>query len=202
MRPKALAPFLLLFGFCALGVKAEERKSGFFFMSPQNQAMQNDDASNPGMFWVLEGAALWAKPEGPEAKSCASCHGAAETSMTGVASRHPSQDKASGRVVDLSGRVNLCRVEKQKTAPLAHESRAMLAITALIGLQSRGLPLSPAQGPKMEAARARGEALFRQRMGQLDLSCAQCHDDNWGRSLGGARIPQGHANNYPACAIA
>jgi sulfur-oxidizing protein SoxA len=34
-------------------------------------------------------------------------------------------------------------------------------------------------------------------MGQLDLSCADCHDARWGGRLGGSTIPQGHANGYP-----
>lgn len=176
----------------------DSRKSGFDFMSVPNQAMQRDDSSNPGMFWVLEGAALWMKPEGAEGKSCASCHGEAESSMKGVAARHPAHDAGEGGVVDLSGRVNLCRVRRQKAEALPHESRAMLALTAFLGLQSRGQPVTPAPGAEMDAARARGRMLYTQRMGQLDLACAHCHDDNWGRSLGGATIPQGHANNYPA----
>jgi sulfur-oxidizing protein SoxA len=42
-----------------------------------------------------------------------------------------------------------------------------------------------------------GAALFAQRMGQLDLSCAQCHDERAGQRLGGSVIPQGHATGYP-----
>ena len=47
------------------------------------------------------------------------------------------------------------------------------------------------------AAADEGRALYFQRVGQLNLSCAQCHDRNWGRRLAGAPIPQGHANAYP-----
>lgn len=50
---------------------------------------------------------------------------------------------------------------------------------------------------RLAPGRARGEALFRQRMGQLDLSCAQCHDANAGRRLAGSVIPQGHPTGYP-----
>ncbi len=39
--------------------------------------------------------------------------------------------------------------------------------------------------------------LYRQRIGQLDLSCAQCHDDNAGKRLGGSVIPQAHPTGYP-----
>ena len=42
-----------------------------------------------------------------------------------------------------------------------------------------------------------GRTLFTRRQGQLNLSCAQCHDDRAGQRLGGSVIPQGHANGYP-----
>jgi sulfur-oxidizing protein SoxA len=29
------------------------------------------------------------------------------------------------------------------------------------------------------------------------MSCAQCHDANWGRKLGGNPIPQAHPTGYP-----
>ena len=44
---------------------------------------------------------------------------------------------------------------------------------------------------------AAGRELFDRRQGQLNLSCSQCHDDNWGRRLAGAVIPQGHPTGYP-----
>ena len=56
--------------------------------------MQDDDAANPGMLWVLDGEALWRRPEGPDRKSCADCHGDAGISMSGVAARYPAYDAA------------------------------------------------------------------------------------------------------------
>ena len=35
------------------------------------------------------------------------------------------------------------------------------------------------------------------RMGQLNLSCAQCHDADAGGKLGGSVIPQAHPMGYP-----
>ena len=45
---------------------------------------------------------------------------------------------------------------------------------------------------------AAGEKLYHQRRGQLNLSCAQCHNENWGRKLGPETISQGHPNAHPA----
>ena len=66
------------------GPPAQARRSGLEFMGPALQAMQRDDAQNPGMLWVKEGAALWSKPAGRSNQSCASCHGEAAGSMLGV----------------------------------------------------------------------------------------------------------------------
>lgn len=186
----------------ALGVAAEpippaERRSGFDFMGPDGQAMQRDDASNPGMLWVRQGEALWARKEGTAEQSCADCHGAAGEGVRGVAAHYPAFDAEQGRPIDLEQRVNRCRETKQGAAPLAWESQPMLALTAYVAHQSRGLPLSPPDDPRLAPFREEGRALFERRQGVLNLSCANCHDDNWGKRLGGSTIPQGHANGYP-----
>ena len=45
---------------------------------------------------------------------------------------------------------------------------------------------------------ARGEQLWQQRLGQLNLACANCHDQHAGQRLGGAAIPQAHPTGYPS----
>ena len=116
--------------------------------------------------------------------------------MRGVAARHPAKD-ASGRVVDLIGRIQACRSERQAAAPWPQESRPLLAITSFVAMQSRGLPIAPPEARGLAANVAAGRALFRTRLGQRDLSFAQCHDDNWGQKLGGSTIPQAHPTGYP-----
>jgi len=149
------------------------------------------------MLSVLDGEALWRREEGPASRSCASCHGAAGQSMKGVAARYPAFNEGVGRPIDLEERINLCRREHQNAPPLAFESRELLALTAYVANQSRGMPIEIAEEDRMRPFLAAGEALFRQRQGQLNLSCAICHDDQWGRRLGGALIPQGHPTGYP-----
>jgi sulfur-oxidizing protein SoxA len=36
-----------------------------------------------------------------------------------------------------------------------------------------------------------------QRQGQLNLACANCHDDNWDNRLAGSSITQAHPTGYP-----
>ena len=50
----------------------------------------------------------------------------------------------------------------------------------------------------MQAWQQRGARLWQQRLGQLNLACAQCHDQHAGAKLGGATIPQAHPTGYPS----
>src|SRR4051812_29093080 len=110
-------------------IPAAERRSGFSFMGPDTQAIQNDDTANPGMLWVKDGEALWRAKAGTAGKSCADCHQDARASMRGVAAHYPDFDTAEARPVDLEARINLCRTRHQQAAPLTYESRELLALT-------------------------------------------------------------------------
>lgn len=176
-------------------IPLSERRSGFDFMTAETQAMQRDDTLNPGMLWVLEGEALWRQSSQAGNKPCASCHG--EGSMQGVAARYPAYDEKTQQPIDLAGRINRCRSENQGQAIYAPESRPLLSLSAYIGQQSRGLAVAPPEDPRLTPFIERGKAAFERRIGQLNFSCAQCHDQNWGQKLGGSPIPQGHANGYP-----
>jgi sulfur-oxidizing protein SoxA len=159
----------------------EARRSGYDFMSRETQALQDDDAANPGMLWVLDGESLWSA-------GCAACH---KAGMKGVAARYPALYK--GKLVNLEQRINLCRVEQQKLPPLAYESKDLLALTAYIGRQSRGLPIDVQNSSYVEA----GKQIFFRRQGQLNLACYQCHDQQAGKRLAGNAIPQAHPTGYP-----
>jgi L-cysteine S-thiosulfotransferase len=178
-------------------IPASERRSGYEFMGRETQAMQDDEATNPGMLAVLDGEALWNRGEGPADKSCASCHSDARQSMNGVAARYPAFEAALGRPLDLEQRINLCRTDRQQTAPLSFDSKDLLALTAYVAHQSKGRPIALADDPQTHRFADAGREIFERRQGQLNLSCAQCHDDNWGQRLGGAAIPQAHPTGYP-----
>ena len=175
----------------------DPRRSGFDDMSPATQAMQQDDTQNPAMLFVADGENLWKRPAGSDAKTCASCHGDARTGMRGVAARYPAFDASLARPVTLGERLNLCRVRQQKAQGWRAESPDLLALEAYVALQSRGQAITPPDDTRLAPFRARGEQRYRQRIGQLDLACAQCHDDHAARRLGGSTIPQGHPTGYP-----
>jgi L-cysteine S-thiosulfotransferase len=174
-----------------------QRRSGYALMGRELQAMQDDATGNPGMLWVLEGDALWRRAAGAARKSCADCHGEAHASMRGVAARYPAFDAGRGRPVDLAQRINLCRTGHQEAAALPFDSRELLALEAFVAHQSKGMPIAVAEGPQTGPLIDAGRKIFERRMGQLNLSCAQCHNDNWGQRLGGAVIPQALPTGYP-----
>ena len=175
----------------------ETRRSGFEFMGPSTQAMQKDDALNPAMLWVKEGESLWSQPAGQSGKACMACHAAASSSMRGVAARYPAFDERLSRPITLAQRINQCRQQHQLAAPLRAESQALLSLETYVALQSRGLPLAPPPDERLTPFRQSGEQRFFQRLGQLNLSCAQCHDNNAGGRLGSSLIPQAHPTGYP-----
>jgi sulfur-oxidizing protein SoxA len=189
LRAAALVLSILCTSLAAGEIPLAERRSGYEFMGRETRAMQDDDSTNPALFWLMDGETLWHRKEG--AAACASCH----RSMAGVAARYPKVD--SGRAVNLEQQINACRTERQKAAPFAYESRELLALTAYVARQSRGMPIAvesnDATRPHLEA----GGELFKRRQGQLNLACTQCHDDNWGKQLAGTTIPQAHPTGYP-----
>jgi len=173
-----------------------ERRSGYDMMGRDTRAMQDDDTANPGMLWVVEGEALWRRKSGEANRACADCHGDAGQNMKGVAARYPAFDVKRGQPVDLEQRINICRGEQQKATPLPLEGRELLALTAYVARQSRGMPIESSD-KRLEPFVEAGRDLFTRRQGQINMSCAQCHDDNWGKSLAGAPLPQAHPTGYP-----
>jgi sulfur-oxidizing protein SoxA len=167
----------LFFPLIALGeIPLSERKSGYEFMSRETRAMQDDAVTGPAVLTLLDGEALWGK------LGCAACH----TNMKGVAARYPAM--VGGQLTTLEQQV------RHKNSELAYESHELLALTAFVAKQSRGMPIEvSAIKSHLEA----GSAFFHKRQGQLNLACANCHDDNWGKKLAGTPIPQAHPTGYP-----
>jgi sulfur-oxidizing protein SoxA len=174
-----------------------DKRSDYAFMSRETQAMQDDDLANPGMLFVLEGAELWSRKAGSDNRACADCHNDPASTMRGVAARYPAFDSELNRPVDLEERINTCRVARQHATPLGWESRELLALAAYVARQSRGMSIVVPSDERLRPFIEDGRKIFERRQGQLNLSCAQCHDDNWGKRLAGNTVPQGHPTGYP-----
>ena len=175
---------------------AGDKKSGYVYATQQTRAIQDDDFQNPGFLWVDKGKALWNTVEGSGGKSCASCHNAAETSMKGVGATYPKYDAKSGRVIDIEQRIALERARMGATE-WPWESEQLLAVTAYVKLQSRGMPVRVSIDGPAHAAWAEGRTFYETRRGQLDMACAQCHVQNNDRKLRTETLSQGQTNGFP-----
>jgi sulfur-oxidizing protein SoxA len=194
---RVLPCLLLLWSGQVFAQSADTRLPGSAFMGPSTQAMQRDDTQNPAMLWVKGGEALWRAPAGAAHKSCAACHGQAEASMRGVAARYPAFDAVGKVPVNLGQRINLCRTRHQRAASWKLEGDDLLGMESYLALQSRGMAVAAPTDERLKPFVERGRVQYFVRIGQLNLSCAQCHDDQAGKRLGSALIPQGHASGYP-----
>jgi sulfur-oxidizing protein SoxA len=173
------------------------RRSGYTYLSEDNQRLQDDDFANPGLLWVERGRERWGQADGAAATSCAGCHGDAATSMRGVRTRYPLFDPARGTLINLEQRINRCRAQHMQATPYPYESEPLLDLAAFIGFQSRGMPVDVRiDGPGRPFFEA-GRALFYERRGQLDMACAHCHERYAGQRLRGDVISQGQTNGFP-----
>jgi sulfur-oxidizing protein SoxA len=194
-------PSLLVFALTASAAESQRpvpSKSGIEFASADIRALQQDDFANPGMLWIVRGEKLWREAAGKESNSCASCHHDAQASMRGIATRYPLLDPGTARLINLEGRIMQCRERRQQAEPLRYESEELLALTAYVAHQSRGMPVNVTIDWQNRHNFEAGRALYYRRVGQLNLSCAQCHAENWGKQLGPETLSQGHGNAYPA----
>ena len=189
----------LVLGLCLYGASAhpQDARSGYEYLDTETRAMQDDDFSNPGMFWGRDyGIAVYRSREGVENSSCATCHGE-PNALRGASTRYPRVDTETGRIINLEGRINRCRTEQMKLPALPYESELLLALTTVVAHQSRGMPLDWETNPITEPFLQAGRSFYYQRRGQLDLSCANCHIENAGKRLRGEVISQGQINGFP-----
>jgi sulfur-oxidizing protein SoxA len=175
----------------------DSRRSGYTYLSEENQRLQDDDFANPGLLWAERGRQLWHQVEGSAATSCARCHPDAADSMRGVRTRYPRFDPTRGRLINLEQQINRCRMERMQASAYPYESEALLALTAFVAMQSRGMPIDVRiDGPSQPFFDA-GKAFFYRRRGQLDMACAHCHERHAGQRLRGDVISQGQVNGFP-----
>ncbi|WP_306147651.1 MULTISPECIES: sulfur oxidation c-type cytochrome SoxA [unclassified Roseibium] len=179
------------------GHPLDELLSGWRFRSDETQALQTDDFENPAFAAVDYGSELWETEAGTSGKSCASCHGDASESMKGLRASMPKWHEGENTLMTLEDHINWSRKEHQGADPWKWESAEMLAMTAFLGLQSRGMPVNvKIDGPAKEWFN-KGKDLYYTRVGQLDMSCSNCHEDNYGNMIRADHLSQGQINGFP-----
>jgi sulfur-oxidizing protein SoxA len=170
--------------------------SGWRFRSDETQALQKDDFENPAFTYVEQGIALWNTAGGTSGKSCADCHGDPE-SMRGLRANTPKWVESVGRPQAMEHLINASIKEHQGAEPWKWESDEMLSMTSLLSSVSRGLPIEVQIDGPMAPWFEKGKELYYTRVGQLDLACANCHEDNYGNMIRADHLSQGMINGFP-----
>jgi len=173
-----------------------EQWSGWHFREGETRAMQADDFDNPGMLAAEAGLALWETADGTEGKSCADCHGGID-SMAGLRPTLPKYNEAKGELYSMEMYVNDCRTERMGADAWKWSGGDMVAMTAAITMQSRGMPMNVAIDGPAEEFWKKGEEIYYTRYGQLELSCASCHEQNYGNYIRADHLSQGQINGFP-----
>ncbi|MGR3548858.1 MAG: sulfur oxidation c-type cytochrome SoxA [Roseovarius sp.] len=175
----------------------DEVLSGWHFRNDDTRAMQADDFDNPGMIFVENAMTAWETVEGTEGKSCVSCHGDAAESMKGVRAVYPKWNETAAEVRTLEMQVNACRTEQMGAEKWKYGGDEMVNMTALLASVSRGMPINVAIDGPAQATWEMGKEMYYTRYGQLELSCANCHEQNYGNMIRADHLSQGQINGFP-----
>ena len=173
----------------------DEIYSGWNFRTKETQVLQMDDFDNPSFVFVDVATDLYNAVDGSEGKSCAVCHENVED-FAGLSATLPRVND-EGELETLTDLVNECRVERMGADAWKYSGAQMSAMTTLIGLQSRGMPVNVAVDGPAAPFWEKGKELYYTRVGQLDLSCSNCHEDNFGVMIRADHLSQGQSNGFP-----
>ncbi|SCA57460.1 SoxAX cytochrome complex subunit A [Candidatus Terasakiella magnetica] len=173
-----------------------EARSGLTYASEETRTLQADDFENPAFLWVEKSEEEWSKVDGDAGKSCQTCHGDV-SEMKGVGTQYPKYDPEVDDLLNLEKRINMCRSEGMQATPWKWESDELLGMTALVKMQSRGMPVKvDIEGPAKEYFE-KGMEYYNKRVGQMDLACKHCHVDQNGNYMRAELLSQGQANGFP-----
>jgi len=185
----------LLLGAHALSY-AQTRLSGDHFLSPQLQAMQQDQDVNPVTLWVEKGQTLWRN-------NCQRCHQAPET-LSRAAAEHPRLVTRNNhaRLVNLEDQINSCR-QRIGQQPKGLEDDDTLSLSALLHSVGKGEKINPRPPAESVGVQrwqdelGQGAALYATRLGRLNLACTHCHDGKVGAQLRAEVVSPGHPTGFP-----
>ena len=169
--------------------------SGWRFRTPETQALQVDDFDNPAMIFVDQAIDLFNAVDGVEGKSCASCHTDGPEEFAGLHAKMPKV--VDGKLVVMEELLNAHRQDVMGAEPWKWSGADMQAMVALIGLQSRGMPMDVAIDGDAAPFWEKGKEIYYTRYGQLELSCSNCHEDNYGNMIRADHLSQGQINGFP-----
>lgn len=170
--------------------------SGWLFREDDTRSMQKDDFDNPGMVFVDRGLDSWNAAQGKNGESCAGCHQGPE-SMAGLRAVMPRVDEKTGNLMIMEDYVNGCVTERMGLEAWGMTSNQMKDMLALISMQSRGEVVNVAIDGAAAPFYEKGKEIYYTRYGQLEMSCANCHEDNYGNFIRADHLSQGQVSGFP-----
>ncbi|ARE41569.1 sulfur oxidation protein SoxA [Rhodovulum sp. P5] len=175
----------------------DEVRSGWTFRTDETQALEMDDFDNPGMIFVDEAIEAWDMVDGTAGKSCASCHGDVEEGMAGVRAVYPKWVEGAQEVRTIEMQINDCRENRMGAKVWKYSGGDMTNMAALIASVSRGMPVNVTIDGPAQTTWEKGKEIYYTRYGQLDLSCANCHEENYDNYIRADHLSQGQINGFP-----
>jgi sulfur-oxidizing protein SoxA len=168
---------------CAVPVMAQEDAEKEI---ERYRSMISDPFSNPGYLNVDRGEALWKEARGRNKVSLETCDlGEGPGKLEGAYAKLPRYFEDSDKVMDLEQRLLWCMekiqgldtqdvIKRRFSRPGVQSD--MEDLVAYIANKSSGQKFAvPLSHPQEKDLYAIGEAMFYQRRGQWDFSCATCH---------------------------
>jgi len=170
--------------------------SGWRFRSDETQAIQADDFDNPAFIFVDQAMEEFNTEMGSEGNSCASCHEPGDFEMT--RSTYPQWDEEHGTVQTVEMQIIECQTERMgMEEPYGYDSQQMRNMSALVASEGRGQVVDVAIDGPAQSTWEQGRDIYYTRYGQLELSCANCHEQNYGNNIRADHLSQGQINGFP-----
>ena len=187
----------LLAIFFSNALHANDLKSGYEYLTPATQEMQDDEFANPGMTAVEEGRVEFHRA-GVNDKTCATCHGenGSKFNLKKIAS-YPVYNKEYEKPFTLQEQINFCGEEYLDNVPYVYDCIDLIELEAYVRFLARGEKINVDVSGPLKPFYEKGKKLYNTRFGQMNMACAVCHDQFAGQRLRGQVLSQGHSNGFP-----
>jgi sulfur-oxidizing protein SoxA len=155
--------------------------------------LQSSADTNPVTLWIEQGQhTLDAR--------CTTCHDL--KSLVQAVPQYPKLD-ASQKLINLEDQLVRCRQRAPDDQAAALEDNLTLGLSAYLHQQAREMPIMVAPPASPQAAQVwqqhlqTGQMLYQTRMGHVNLSCRQCHDEKPGVAMRSLTITPAFTTNFP-----
>jgi len=185
------------FGLLLPTVLLAELISGYEFLSEQAKEIQDDPFQNPGFLLVESGLNVY-NQSGENEQTCAACHGDnGDNFVPKSIAQYPKYSQKLQQPLTLRDQIQVCWTQRLDNFPLLYDDDQLLALETYIRSKAYGEEVNVNINGAMQPFYEAGKKLYFTRFGQMDMTCAQCHDTYTGKMLRGQKLSQGHTNGFP-----